>query len=73
MDCAANEAVMVGDDAEMDVSGALSAGLAYGVLVRTGKYLTGAEMSVDPKPTEVVDDLPAAVQWIMEMRRKGER
>jgi HAD superfamily hydrolase (TIGR01458 family) len=69
MDCAAGEAVMVGDDAEMDVSGALSAGLAHGVLVRTGKYLTGAEISVDPKPTVVVDDLPAAVQWIMERRR----
>jgi len=71
MDCVAGEAVMVGDDAEMDVSGALSAGLAHGVLVRTGKYLKGAEMSVDPKPTAVVDDLPAAVEWIMERRRKA--
>jgi HAD superfamily hydrolase (TIGR01458 family) len=69
MNCAAGEAVMVGDDAEMDVSGALSAGLAYGVLVRTGKYLTGAEMSVDPRPTAVVDDLPATVQWIIERQR----
>lgn len=69
MDCAACEAVMIGDDAEMDVSGALSAGIAQGVLVRTGKYTSGAEKSVDPRPTAVVDDLPAAVQWIMERRR----
>ena len=68
MGCDAAEAVMIGDDAEMDVSGALAAGLAFGVLVRTGKYLAGAEMSVDPKPTAAVDDLQAAVQWIMERR-----
>ncbi|MCP4317788.1 MAG: TIGR01458 family HAD-type hydrolase [Hyphomicrobiales bacterium] len=68
MGCAAGDAVMVGDDAEMDVSGALSAGLADGVLVRTGKYLAGAETSVDPAPSAVVDDLPAAVRWIMERR-----
>jgi HAD superfamily hydrolase (TIGR01458 family) len=69
MGCAADEAVMVGDDAEMDVSGALSAGLAYGVLVRTGKYSPEAEECVDPKPSAVVDDLSAAVQWIMAQRR----
>lgn len=66
MECAAGDAVMVGDDAEMDVAGALAAGLAKGVLVRTGKYLAGAETSVDPGPSAVVDDLPSAVQWIME-------
>jgi HAD superfamily hydrolase (TIGR01458 family) len=66
--CAAGDAAMVGDDAEMDVSGALSAGLAHGVLVRTGKYLAGVELSVDPSPTVVVDDLPAAVRWILERR-----
>ena len=34
---AAADAVMVGDDVESDVGGALRAGLA-GILVRTGKY-----------------------------------
>ncbi len=68
MDCDGAQAVMIGDDAEMDVSGALAAGLGFGVLVRTGKYLPGAELSVDPKPSVVVDDLPAAVQWIIERR-----
>jgi len=68
MDCAAGDAAMVGDDAEMDVSGALSAGLAAGVLVRTGKYRAGAEIRVDPPPSAVVDDLPAAVRWILAAR-----
>jgi HAD superfamily hydrolase (TIGR01458 family) len=68
MGCAAGDAVMVGDDAEMDVSGALSAGLSAGVLVRTGKYLVGAETRFDPAPSAVVDDLPAAVKWILERR-----
>ncbi len=64
----AGEAVMVGDDAEMDVAGALSAGLAHGLLVRTGKYRTGAENGVEPSPTAVVDDLAAAAGWILEHR-----
>jgi HAD superfamily hydrolase (TIGR01458 family) len=68
MGCAAGEAVMVGDDAEMDVSGALAAGLGHGLLVRTGKYAAGDETGVDPRPSAVVDDLPAAVAWILERR-----
>ena len=68
MGCAAGDAVMVGDDAEMDVAGGLSAGLAAGILVRTGKYLAGAETEFDPAPTAVVDDLSGAVQWILERR-----
>jgi len=68
MGCAPAEAAMVGDDAEMDVSGALAAGLAHGLLVRTGKYAAGDEARVDPTPTAVVDDLPAAVDWILERR-----
>jgi HAD superfamily hydrolase (TIGR01458 family) len=68
MGCDAADAVMIGDDAEMDVSGALVAGLGCAVLVRTGKYLPGAEKRVDPEPSAVVDDLPAAVQWILERR-----
>lgn len=42
MGLAAGEVAMIGDDAEADVAGARSAGLA-GVLVKTGKYRPGAE------------------------------
>jgi HAD superfamily hydrolase (TIGR01458 family) len=62
---AASATVMVGDDAEADVSGALSAGIGHALLVRTGKYLSGAERSFSPAPTAVLDDLPAAVDWIL--------
>ena len=65
MQCSPGEAVMVGDDAEADVAGAISAGLGAGVLVRTGKYSPGAEAAVDPQPTAVVDDLSGAVDWIL--------
>lgn len=68
MGCPASDAVMVGDDAEMDVAGALAAGLAHGLLVRTGKYRPGAETQVEPRPTKVVDNLPAAVDWILKQR-----
>ncbi|UUY02952.1 TIGR01458 family HAD-type hydrolase [Svornostia abyssi] len=57
----AGHAVMVGDDIEADVGGALAAGLA-GVLVRTGKYRPGAEDRSGVIPTAVIDsiaDLPA--------------
>ncbi len=64
MDCRPADAVMVGDDAEADVSGAIAAGIGAGLLVRTGKYAEGAENDVDPPPTAVVDDLAAAVDWI---------
>lgn len=59
---------MVGDDAENDVAGALAAGLGAGILVRTGKYRAGEETGVDPHPTAVVDDIGAAVDWILARR-----
>lgn len=64
------EVAMVGDDAENDVAGALSAGLGAGMLVRTGKYRPGDEDRVDPAPTAVADDLSAAVDWLL-ARRQG--
>jgi HAD superfamily hydrolase (TIGR01458 family) len=54
-------AVMVGDDVETDVGGALGAGLA-GILVRTGKYREDALRASGIEPTAVVDsiaDVPA--------------
>ena len=66
MGCAADNTVMVGDDAEADIAGALTAGLGAALLVRTGKYRSGAETLHTPAPTATVTDLPAAVEWIME-------
>lgn len=55
--CAVAELAMVGDDAEFDVAGALSAGVGHGVLVRTGKYRPGDEARYDPPPTLVLDSI----------------
>jgi len=63
--CDAADVVMVGDDVEADVSGALRAGIGAALLVRTGKYHPGAEADATPPPTAVVDDLPTAVDWIV--------
>ena len=46
------------------VGGAMAAGLR-GVLVRTGKYQPGAETRIDPPPSAVCDDLPAAVELLL--------
>ncbi|WP_348629154.1 TIGR01458 family HAD-type hydrolase [Mesorhizobium sp. WSM3859] len=65
LDCPAADAVMIGDDAEGDVAGALRAGLGAALLVRTGKYRPGDETRFDPAPTALVDDLAAAAEWIL--------
>jgi phospholysine phosphohistidine inorganic pyrophosphate phosphatase len=57
------QAVMIGDDVEADVGGAMAAGLA-GVLVRTGKFLQKA-LPPEVTPTAIVDsivDVPAMLQ-----------
>jgi HAD superfamily hydrolase (TIGR01458 family) len=68
MDCAPEDAVMVGDDAEADVAGALRAGLKSAVLVRTGKYRDGDESRFEPQPSATVADLSAAADWILSER-----
>jgi HAD superfamily hydrolase (TIGR01458 family) len=58
------DALMVGDDLEADVGGALACGLE-GVLVRTGKYRLELLESSDVRPTRVVDsiaDVPAILR-----------
>ncbi|HSA67285.1 MAG TPA: TIGR01458 family HAD-type hydrolase [Methyloceanibacter sp.] len=62
----AKEAVMVGDDAEADVAGALKAGIGSALLVRTGKYREGDERRADPPPSAVVEDLAASASWIID-------
>lgn len=59
-----HDVVMVGDDAEIDVCGAMAAGLR-GVLVRTGKYRTGDEAKVEPRGGRVFNDLDAVVDYIL--------
>lgn len=65
MDCRPDQAIMVGDDAEADIAGALRAGLSGALLVRTGKYRRGDEKRFDPCPTATVADLAAAADWII--------
>jgi HAD superfamily hydrolase (TIGR01458 family) len=58
-------AVMIGDDVEADVGGAMAAGLA-GVLVRTGKFLQKA-LPPEVTPTAIVDsivDVPSVLERI---------
>lgn len=57
--CHPAEAVMIGDDVESDVNGAVSAGLR-GILVRTGKYRAGDEQRL-ASGADVADDIGAAV------------
>ncbi len=51
-----DEAVMVGDDIESDIGGALAAGLAA-VLVRTGKYRQDRVAASGIAPTAIVDSI----------------
>jgi len=67
--CAPADAVMIGDDAESDVAGALNAGLKA-VLVRTGKYRPGQENALTRRPTYVADDLAGAVAWLLAPERR---
>lgn len=66
MECTPGEAVMVGDDAEADVAGALASGIGAAVLVRSGKYLDGDESRYQPPPSAVADSLPEAADWVLE-------
>ena len=62
--CAAEEAIMVGDDALSDVEGAIKAGL-QGMLVKTGKYREGDEDTIDAPGARVSADIAEAVTAIL--------
>lgn len=62
--CTAGETIMIGDDVESDVIGAIVAGL-QGILVRTGKYRTGDENKLINKAV-CVADINEAVDYILE-------
>lgn len=61
---APGDVAMVGDDAVSDVGGALDAGL-QGILVKTGKYRHGDEREVAERGARVVEDIDAAVDYIL--------
>ena len=65
--CRASNVVMVGDDAEADVEGAISSGLK-GILVRTGKYRPGDESKLGSGSDHVAENLNEAAQWILAHR-----
>ena len=71
MGCALSETVMIGDDAEADIAGALEAGAGAAVLVRSGKYLSGDETRYLPVPTITADGLAAGAEWILAQRSEG--
>jgi HAD superfamily hydrolase (TIGR01458 family) len=71
LSCPAASAVMIGDDVESDIAGAMAAGLK-GLLVRTGKYRSGDEAKIAPPPNVVLADLSEAVDWILKWAREAE-
>jgi len=56
LDAQPDQAVMVGDDVEADVGGAIAADL-QGILVRTGKYREDTLEASAVRPTEIVDSI----------------
>lgn len=61
--CTAATTVMVGDDVEADVVGAVALGMKA-VLVQTGKYRGGDETRL-PRGAVLLPDIGAAVEWIL--------
>jgi HAD superfamily hydrolase (TIGR01458 family) len=66
LNCEASEVVMVGDDVDADVNGAIAAGIK-GILVKTGKYRKGDEDRMT-KGGEAVSDVAAAVERVLSER-----
>lgn len=65
MGCRLSDVVMIGDDAESDVSGAIEAGVGKGILVKSGKYRAGDERRFPNAPDHVCKDVSAAVDHIL--------
>ena len=62
--CTPNQVVMVGDDVEADVNGALSAGL-QSILVQTGKYRTTDDQLIQNASAHIASDIGEAVDLII--------
>ncbi len=63
--CGPEEVVMIGDDAESDMGGAIASGIR-GILVQTGKYHAGDESRLAEPPAHVAAGLDEAVTWILD-------
>lgn len=63
--CRPEQTLMIGDDVEADVNGALSVGL-QAVLVKTGKYRKGDEQKINSVDAKVVDSVVGAVSAFLE-------
>jgi HAD superfamily hydrolase (TIGR01458 family) len=66
--CSPEQAVMIGDDVEADVNGALAAGLG-GILVRTGKYRPGDETRL-AATGRLAHDIGAAVDTLLDQGKE---
>ena len=55
---------MIGDDFHDDIEGALKAGMK-GILVQTGKYLSGDETKISLPGFCVAKDFPEAVEMFL--------
>ena len=64
MDLQPADVVMVGDDVEADVQGAVACGLR-GILVQTGKYRPGDEQRLTAPYSHLEADFGAAASWIL--------
>lgn len=62
--CDPQQVMMIGDDVESDVNGAIDAGL-QACLVRTGKYQAGDEQRMR-EGAIVMDDVNAAISYLLE-------
>jgi HAD superfamily hydrolase (TIGR01458 family) len=67
MNCPPEAAIMIGDDVENDVNGALATGL-QALLVRSGKYRPGDENRITRPGASVVADLAAAADLLLSGR-----
>ncbi|XP_030376641.1 haloacid dehalogenase-like hydrolase domain-containing protein 2 [Scaptodrosophila lebanonensis] len=62
------QCVMIGDDANDDIMGAMKVGL-QAVQVKTGKYLPN--VLATPPPTALVENFSEAVDWILQQNAKS--
>src|SRR5438093_602176 len=58
-----SEIVMVGDDAEFDVSASVALGMT-GILVRTGKFRPEDAARFTPRPSAVLDSVADLPGWL---------
>jgi HAD superfamily hydrolase (TIGR01458 family) len=64
MACETKTSIMIGDDVEADINGAIDVGMRA-ILVRTGKYRAGDENHISNRESLCVDSFNEAVDWIL--------